>query len=150
MTVASPAPAPGGAASVGHIFRLRPSAAAPALARSWIRWVCAENELPPPIERTLVFVAGELVAMSVRQVRAPLHLSVAVEEDRIVVRVLIRSARRPERVQADAVSASRGLQLVECVADACGDLETEYGYEMWATVGRRRGRRATRVLASTT
>jgi hypothetical protein len=98
----------------------------------------------------LVFTAGELVAMSVRQFRTPLHLSVGVEEDRVVVRVLIRRIHGPERVGADAGSAGHGFQLVECVADACGELDTEYGHEMWATVGRRRGRRASQVLTSMT
>ncbi len=120
------------------------------LAREWIRWVCSENELAPPIERTLAFIAGELVAMSVRQVRSPLHLSVGVDEDRIIVRVLIRTVHRPVGAQADAVSAARGFQLVECVADSCGEFDTEYGHELWAAVGRPRGRRASQVLTSMT
>ncbi len=149
MTTADPTSEPVRWAAVEHVFRIRPSAAAPVMARRWVRWVCAERDLPAPIERSLAFIAGELVAMSVRQVRAPLDLGVTVEEDRVIVRVLNRSAHPPARDRAGA-SSSRSLQLVECVADAWGDDDTEDGHVMWAAVGRPRGRRAARALTSTT
>ncbi len=104
--------------------------------------------MPLPAERALVFITGEFVAVSVRQVRAPLDLGLSVTPDRVSIRVLNRSAHRSARVHAGA-AVGRHLPLVDCVADAWGDVDTEDGQLMWATVVRPRSRRrAARLVAS--
>lgn len=114
-----------------------PSAGAPSQARHRVRWVCAAHDLLDRVVRDAAFVAGELVAISVRQVHAPLILDITVEQDNVRIRIRDLGGGQFARSRPDVVGTDRSLQLVQCVAESWGVSETADGREMWAAVARR-------------
>ena len=124
-------------ADAGATLRLRSSGAAPSLARNRARWVCATHDLAEHIVRDVAFVAGELVAISVRQVHGPLDLEVVVREDAVMVRVHDLGAGRSARSRPDGVGTTRSMQLIRCVAQSWGVSEDADRREMWAAIARR-------------
>lgn len=114
--------------------RLRPSVAAPSLARNHVRWACATHQLPEHVVRDAAFVAGELVALSVRQLRAPLDFDISVGPDDVTVRIRDLGATWFGRSRPDDVGTGRALQLVACVSQLWGVSITPAGRQMWASI----------------
>jgi hypothetical protein len=123
--------------TVEPVVRLRANAAAPTLARQRVRWICLSHDLPDDLVRAIAFIAGELVAISVRQVRAPLELHVAFGHDAVMIRVRDLGTGKSAHSRPNTVGTSRGLQLIRCIAQSSGISFIEDRREMWATVALR-------------
>jgi hypothetical protein len=115
-------------------IRLRPSIAAPSLARNYARSVCAQRGLNDDFVRDVVFVAGELVAVSIRQVRAPLDLEISISQTTVTLRVRDPGAGLLARSRPDEAGTSRSLQLVQCLAQDWGVSAAEDGRQLWASL----------------
>jgi|SRR5579859_6135786 len=129
------------ASDVQISIRLRPRIVAPSLARNRARWLCARRSLTPEVVRDVVFIAGELVAISVRQVHAPLDLDIRIAQATVTVRVHDLGAGRFAQSTPNGVGTSQSLQLIRCVAQSWGVSVTEDGRELWASVVFGRARR---------
>jgi hypothetical protein len=122
-------------------LRLRPTIAAPSLARNRARWVCDGRGLGDDLVRDVAFIAGELVAISVRQVRAPLDLDICIEQTSITIRVHDLGAGPFARSRPNGVGTTRSMQLVQCVAQSWGVSVINDGRQMWAVLCYPRGGR---------
>lgn len=114
--------------------RLRPSSAAPSLARNHVRWICTNRDLPDAVVRDIAFIAGELVAISVRQVHAPLDLVICIGQTNATIQVHDLGAGKNARSRPNGVGTNRSLRLVQGVAQSLRVSITEDRREVWATV----------------
>lgn len=127
-------PSPGKVPALETSIRLQPGVAAPRVARSRARRVCARYALLEHVVRDVEFIAGELVAISVRQTRAPLDFDVRVGGNSVTVRIRDLGGGRFARSRPDGVGTNRSLQLVQCVSQSSGVCVTADGREMWAVI----------------
>jgi hypothetical protein len=89
------------------------------------------------VARDVAFIAGELVAISVRETQAPLEFDVCVGWNNVTVRIRDLGGGRLARSRPNGVGTNRSLQLVQCVSQSWGVCVTADGREMWAVIALR-------------
>lgn len=115
--------------------RLAPRSSAPRFARKLVRDICVESGLPDSVVDAAALVAGELVTISVHQVRSPLDVVVLVDADEVTVQVRDIGAMPPYGT-GHGSTPRRCWAMVGRLGRSSGYRETALGREMWASFPR--------------
>ena len=113
--------------------RLRPSPAAPQLARFRVRSACAQAGFSAALVHASAIVVGELVRLRLRHSRAAVDLAISIDDAGVEIRVrdVENDQRRPQGHDA-GVGTHRSIELVRRLSSSWGLEQTATQRSIWA------------------
>jgi anti-sigma regulatory factor (Ser/Thr protein kinase) len=106
---------------------------AASVARRGVSAVLDVASLPGELAYDILLVTSELVTNAIEHGGTPVHLELRVSRDRVVLRVHDRGEGLPCLRKSDpSTERSRGLRLVEALAEKWGYEEQDRGKHVWA------------------
>lgn len=127
-------PQPAASAVTHQHITLRPGRSAPRIARKLVREMCTNSHLPVRLIDDALLVTSQLVTSGARQARSVVDVSVAIENDRVTVRVEDDGASGRRRDSLGWTSHSRAREVVARLSTSWGYYRCADAHGSWAAI----------------
>jgi hypothetical protein len=112
---------------------LRPSAAAPQLARFRVRSTCAQAGFSTTLVHEAAIVVGELVRLCLRHSRDAIDLAISISDAGVELRVRsVKTTQHASHTRYVGVGTNRSIELVRRLSNSWGLEQTATERSLWA------------------